>query len=269
MTKNDWLTTNLSERTNINLCSFSVSIRPYKFTTGIFKEEAKRVARDLCDTFDNLYIAYSGGLDSEFVLKTFHENGLPITPILVDTPYNQFELEWAYNYCKQINVKPEILTYTQNEIVDKLKIKTVDRGWFSLLGGVPLILCDELNKVNGKLLTGYGEPFTTIPGFQPEHPISEKLEFCEWDYYIDSYDPSHPSGFFSYDLGLFYSLVEQIRYDCSTQSAKYLLYELPSRMKMFWKEEFYAIFRELKPELNPHYFIQKPDLFETLKPYKK
>ena len=267
-TKNNWFTTNLAARTKDNLCDFEISIKPYNFKKGIFLEEAKRVARDLVYEYDNLYIGYSGGLDSEFVLKTFYEQGLPITPVLIDTPYNNLESEWALKFCKDRNIKFEVLSFTKNEIIDKLKQKTLTQGFYSLLGGLPIIICDEVNKIGGKLLTGYGEPFTTIPGLQPNHKISTKLEFCEWDYYLDTYDRSHPSGFFTYDLGLFYSLVEQIRYDCATQVAKYEFYNLPSRQKMFWKKEFYNIFIELKIEVEHNYYIEKNTLFQDLNNYR-
>lgn len=269
MTKNNWFTTNLGERTHDNLCDFKIQMQPYEFKRGIFIEEARRVAREMSERYDNLYIGYSGGLDSEFVLKTFVEEGLKITPLLIDTPYNVFESQWAFQFCNENNLKPEVLTYSKNQIIDLLKERTVDRGFFSLLGGLPLVACDELNKIGGKLITGYGEPFTTIPGEQPNHPISTNLEFCEWDYYLDAYDSSHPSGFFTYDVGLFYSLVEQIDYTCSTQSAKYNLYNLKPRQKMFWQKEFYAIFRELRPEkVEHHYFEEKQDVFSKLDKYK-
>lgn len=267
--KNNWFTTNLNDRSIQNLCPFEIKIQPYDFKVGVFKEEAKRVAIELMEKYDNLYVAYSGGLDSEFVLKTFHENQLHITPILIDTPFNKEETSWAYNYCKNSNIKFELLTYSKNEIIDKLKEKTVDVGRFSLLGGIPLVICDEVNKVNGKLLTGYGDPFVNIPGQQPDFPISEELAFSEWDYYLDSYDESHPSGFLTYDIGLFYSLIQQIKQDCSTQSAKYNIYELTSRRKMYWSDEFYKIFRELKPNVQSYSnIILRKDFFAIVDSFK-
>lgn len=270
-TKNNWFTTNLSERSPENLCNFDVIIKPYEFETGIFLDNAKRVAKELSDIHGRLYLGYSGGLDSEFVLKTFHEQGLPITPILIDTPFNQLELAWAYNYCKENNIKPEILSYSKNEIIDKLKEKTIDKGFYSLLGGLPLIICDEVNKLGAKSITGYGEPFTTIPGKQPNHKISTRLEFAEWDYYLDVYDNSHVSGFFTYDLGLFHSLIQQISYGVSTQSAKYNLYQVTPRQKMFWQEEFYVIFREMRLQfdMEHNHYIQKRDLIREINKYKK
>jgi hypothetical protein len=271
MTKNNWFTTNINNRTPTNICDFKITINPYKFELSDFHLNATRVAYELTDSYNKLYIGYSGGLDSEYVLKTFHKQNLPITPIIIDTPYNKFENKWAFNYCKEINVKPEVLTFTENEIVDKLKEKTIDRGFYSLLGGLPLILCDEVNKIGGSLLTGYGDPFTVIPGHQSYSPISTKLEFSEWDYYLDAYDSSHPSGFFTYDLGLLYSLINQINYSCHAQKAKYILYQLPERIKMFWKKEFYTIFREMKTKIDVqyNYYIEKSVLSKDLNKYIK
>ena len=191
-------------------------------------------------------------MDSELVLKTFIQEGLPITPVITDTPFNRIESEWAYNFCKNNNIKPQVLDYDKNDFVDKLKEKTIDRNLFSLLGGIPLVTCDEVNKVSGKLITGYGDPFQVHSGIQPNDPISTTLCFSEWDYYLDSYDNTHPSGFFTYDLGLFHSLITQIDYNCKLQEAKSKLYGLLERPKMFWEEEFYSIFREIKLDVEHH-----------------
>lgn len=268
-TKNNWFTTNLKDRTSENLCAFDVTLNPYEFVKGNFYEMCNKQARELYDQHDKLYLAYSGGIDSEFVLKVFADLKLDITPVIVMTPYNEMESSYALKFCKDRQITPEIVNYTANEIVDKLKEKSIDKGYFSLLGGLPLLVCDLVNQTGGKLLTGYGEPFTTIPGLQPDHPISERLEMSEWDYYLDTYDSSHPSGFFTYSLEVYYSLINQIRYDVSTQKAKYLLYQVKPRMKMFWKEEFYAIFREMKKNVDYNYYIQKKDLFKQLDSYTK
>ena len=250
MTKNDWFTTNLSERTRSNLCDLKLGLQPYEFEDQRFLDVARKTARDLCDTFDNLHLCYSGGSDSEFVLQTFSLTGLPITPVLIDTPFNQYEMGFAYEQCTRYGAKPMVLSYTKNEIIDKLKERSLDRGLFSLLGGLPLVACDAVNQVGGKLLTGYGDPFSIISGLNPTHPLSTTLEFSEWDYYLDSYDSSHPSGFFTYDIALFHALISQIEYGAPVQQAKCDLYDVPYRMKMYWKEEFYQIFRDIRLEFS-------------------
>lgn len=246
--KNNWFTTNLAERSLDNLVPFNITMSPYPIDTRFsFHENCNRSALELYETYDKLYVSYSGGLDSEFVLNTFHSLGLPITPIILDTPYNKRELEYAYKYCDNRNIKPVIINLNENETIEKFKEKTLDRGFYALLGGAPLVVCDVVNELGGMLLTGYGDPFTIVPGTQPLEAIGLKpLEFSEWDYYLDAYDPKHPSSFFSYDLGVFHSLIRDISYDTPLQIAKSDLYKLESRSKLFWREDFYAIFRELK-----------------------
>jgi hypothetical protein len=87
-------------------------------------------------------------------------------------------------------------------------------------------------------------------GIQPTTPISTTLCFSEWDYYLDSYDVSHPSGFFTYDIGLFHSLIQEIDYSQIIQHAKSKLYGLEYRPKMFWADEFYALFREIMLDIH-------------------
>jgi hypothetical protein len=269
-TKNDWFTTSLKNRSPTNLCDFEIQMAPYDFNPDSFMNQAKRVAHELAEKHDKIYVCYSGGLDSEFVLKTFCDEGLPITPVLIDTPYNQMESEWAYNFCKEKGVKPEVLSFSKNDILDRLKEKTIDRNLFSLLGGLPLIVCDEVNKQSGKLITGYGDPFIVQSGNNMDETVKNKLQFCEWDYYLDDYDPTHPSGFFTYDIGLFFALICEIQMLLPLQQAKSKLYQLPNRIKMFWKKEFYETFHEMKLNIETHYcFMEKSDLISDLNKFIK
>jgi hypothetical protein len=269
MTKHNWFTTTLPWRTAEHLNDFNPIIAPYEFTPGSFYENCDRLALELADKHDKLYLCYSGGIDSEFVLKVFNDLKLPITPLIMSTPFNTRESEYAFKFCENNSIKPEVVEYSKNDIIDQLNAKTCSKGLFSLLGGLPMIACDMVNQVGGKLLTGYGEPFTTLPGIQPMHRISTNLEFCEWDYYLDAYDSSHPSGFFTYDLAVMHSLISEISYDIPTQIAKYNIYRVEPRIKMFWDTEFYQVFRELKnPNIKKYdHFIEKQVLLDSLKDY--
>lgn len=270
-TKNNWFTTNLNSRSLANRCDFSVNISPYRFVNKSFEQASKDTAQELYAKYNNLYLAYSGGLDSEYVLKVFNNNGLKIVPVILRTPFNELESNYAIRYCNQNSIKYELVEFSKRDIIYKLYEKTCSQGLYSLLGGVPLILCDIVSNSGGRLLTGYGEPFTTIPGIQPEHPLAETLEFCEWDYYLDNYNIDHPSGFFTYDLSLFSALISEIQYGISTQLAKYTLYQLTPRPKMFWSKEFYNIFREIvTPFTFEHQcFISKTNLINKLTSYKE
>ena len=147
--------------------------------------------------------------------------------------------------------------------------RSIDKGWFSLLGGIPLIVCDYVNQTGGKLMTGYGDPFSVYPLVQPNDPISTTLEFSEFDYYLDCYDETHISSFSTSDLPVFYSLINQISYDLGYQQSKYELYQVEPRVKMFPDKIFYEVFRSIQNTTGKYnQFVKKEELFLELEKYR-
>lgn len=265
--KNNWFTTNLGNRSKDNLYDFKAKMSPYEVSKGTFKQNCTRSVLEISNTYDKLYLCYSGGLDSEFVLKLFIDNKLPITPIIVSTPFNTRESVYAFKFCANNNIVPIVVDFSKNDIIDKMSLKSYDRGLFALLGGLPLVVCDIVNELGGHLITGYGDPFSVIPGVVNTKPVSTSLEFSEWDYYLDTYDSKHPSGFFTYDQGVLYSLTKELNYGLPLQEAKHELYQLEPRIKIFWDKEFYSIFRELikgRNSFNYSYLMDKEELFNIL-----
>jgi len=269
-TKNSWFTTNLNERSINNLIDFEITIKPYEFIDKGFHKNCELLAIQLYEKYDNLHLCYSGGSDSEFVLKTFTNLGLKITPVIILTPYNHRESAYAFKYCKENDIKFEILKYNSEDAIFEMKKKSLDIGFYSLLGGMPMMICDYVNAVGGKLLTGYGDPFSIIPGIVTDDNISSTLEFSEWDYYLDAYDNSHPSGFFTYSLPVFYSLINEMQYDVQMSKAKCDLYGIESRIKMFYDKELYDTFRSIKNDDIKKYnkFIDKTKLLTILNSYR-
>ena len=98
MIKNDWITTSLSNRTPSNLCDFTLTINPYEFIPDTFENNSNRVANELANSCENIHIFYSGGLDSEYVMKTFIQNDLKFTTVFILTPYNKKDLSYAINF---------------------------------------------------------------------------------------------------------------------------------------------------------------------------
>lgn len=266
---NKWIFTNLNKRTETNLCKFEVDFKPYNFKRDTFANNSKRVALDIAGKHEKIYVSYSGGLDSEYVLKTFHDLGINVTPLILTTPYNEIEYEYAFKFCERNNIKPEIVNYDKIGILKELYKRTTKNGLYSVLGGIPLLMCDLVSQVGGVLVTGYGDPCPVTPEV-PHEVLKTFLQISEWDYYLDTYAPTHPSGFLSYDPGIFYSLLKEMKYGMASQVGKSKLYGLQYREKMFWKKEFYIIFGQLKCEIHDDdysYWIEKDDLLEILEPY--
>jgi hypothetical protein len=248
MIKNNWVTTSLCDRSEHNLCDFTMTINPYPFKQDTFKNNSIRVANEICNSHDNVYVMYSGGLDSEYVLSVFLENKLPVTPIMIVTPYNKMELTYAIKFYKKHNIKPEIVIYEKYEMFQKMIKWAKPRGYYSLMSALNLEICDIVSNKGGKLITGTGEPFTPIR----TNTITEQtniIEFCEWEFYINEYDSTHPGGFYTYDLELHHSMLTDVQYTGDMQKSKSELYGLEYRRKIYWDREFYEIFNTLKPNV--------------------
>ena len=251
-TKNNWFIPEIKNN------KFKIILEPYKFNSISFLKACQLQAIELASTYDNLYIAYSGGLDSELVLKVFNDLNLKITPILVETPYNIAETKWSKEYCKDNNLNLEVINLSGKDFIDLL----VEKNQNLLLSGLPIIIVDFIKEKNGRLITGCGDPFND------KSKIYSDLKFTEWDYYLDGYDSSHPSAFFNYSLEVFYSLIKEIDYSLNLQEAKAKLYNLKIRPKMYWHEDFYEYQRNyLKNKTINMFYKKNKDLIKLLEEY--
>lgn len=276
MITNDWFTTNLNER-NKKICDFSITLNPYEFTSKGFYRNCIDAANNIANRYDNLYVSYSGGLDSEFVLNTFIDASIDITPILVKTSFNKEEYEYALKYCKERNLKYEVLEFSNDAFIRQLHQKTHRRNLHAMLGGLPLIVNDYVKARQGHLLNGYGDPFTIKEAtlHQLEHyplsTISNTLEFSEWDYYPEAYDSDNPNAFFTYNLPVFYSMISEVNYEIPFQQAKAKLYGLEHRQKMFYSWQFEEVACKLNDLHKPNIVsceIDKDYLIALLAEYK-
>jgi hypothetical protein len=240
----------LNERSPDNLCDFTFTINPHPFEIDTFHNNAIRVAHEIVEKHDNVYIMYSGGIDSEYIIKTFVEQKLPFKSILISTPYNRAELAWAVDFYKTYNIKPHVIQYTANELVDNLQRKVLSLGYASLLGVLPLVACDYVNDMNGSIVVGTGEPFTH-PVVAASIPLVHDM--YEFQFYIEDYDDRHPGAFYLYDLPLQYSMVNDAKYGSDVQKTKCDLYDVKYRKKMYYDKEFFDILNEIKLPVNKQF----------------
>ena len=141
-------------------------------------QAAKNVATDIAYNYNNLYVAMSGGIDSEFVAKTFLELGIPFTPIIFKVEdLNELDIWWAFKWCRENKIEPVVVEASGDEWVQRLI--TISRdfcGRFGAGNGTLSFLYDYVRNVNGKLITGGG-----FPEYYPD----ENLSYM-WTRYVDS-----------------------------------------------------------------------------------
>lgn len=230
-TENNWLTTNINDRLTNKESDFKVFVNPYSFVSKSFDEECDITAKKFASLYENIFIGFSGGMDSEFVCSIFLRNNIKFTPIIVLFNGNKEESEYAFAFCRENKVKPIIIKLTDNEL---LKI----------------IYYDIIKKYNGIGINSVGAIHASKYALSQngifltaEHAIGDGTEkvkdfqyyFSEWDFYFENIT------FFAYRLELFYSMVEAIddKYQ-DWQTCKYMLYKCKFRKKMYPKYNSYV-----------------------------
>jgi len=104
--------------------TWNVEIDPATRPVKTYFEEACIAAEMIwAQKQGQLYVTYSGGLDSEFVLSVFLHMGMDIKPVIMNLntddgiSYNSFESKYAYDYCDSKNIKPIVFDLNFDEFV--------------------------------------------------------------------------------------------------------------------------------------------------------
>lgn len=119
-----------------------------------------RVAQELYDVYKNIYVAMSGGIDSEWVATCFHRQGIPFTPIIYEAEDLQTtDTFWAIQWCERNNLTPIIYKDTVQEFGKR--IVTIASRFCTRQAGGPAILSPLTKFVEqrgGYLVTGAAFP---------------------------------------------------------------------------------------------------------------
>ena len=68
-----------------------------------------------------LYLCYSGGLDSEYVLNVFLQLGMNIQPVIMRTQYNHPETKYAFKLCDEKNINPIVIDLDYDKFIESGK----------------------------------------------------------------------------------------------------------------------------------------------------
>ena len=243
---NNWFKINLAKGLQNHQLPFSVTldITPCQWLSD-FEHASDYTAKLIADTYENLYLCLSGGLDSEYVATVLLRNHIPFTPVMVVTHDNEGESWYARHFCKQHNLTPVVLDYREkyNELLKVIYIEARKICCSPTISFFPHVAALHIESTNGKLITGYGDPFAISNDY--DMIIGTELEMEEHDFYLDvSFSKQHPGAFFSYTPDIFFSLVQSIDVGKNIQVAKTELYQLPPRSKITANLHFPDVIKE-------------------------
>ena len=229
---NNWININHKLCLNTKTTPFEIELAiPQKINFN-FEEASNITASLIANTFDNLYLCLSGGMDSEYVASVLLRNKIPFVPVLLKTKNNLSELWYAYHFCSKNNLKPLVLDYsTKNNKLLHTMFKYSRAAAINItISFFPHVVAEHVAALGGSLITGYGDPFDYSNDYA--NVTDDRLELEEHDFYLDiNFGTQHPGGFLSYTPDMFFSLVKHLPLGINIQAAKEHLYQVPGRSK--------------------------------------
>ena len=92
-THNNWFENNIKDRLKFKDKDLQIKIKRSFVKKMNFHEASDYTAKNINDIGLPIYISYSGGLDSEYVVETFLRNKIPFNVIVVDSGGNKEEIK--------------------------------------------------------------------------------------------------------------------------------------------------------------------------------
>jgi hypothetical protein len=203
ITKNNWLASNLADRASNPTVDFTLTIKPYPFKKMNFDSAVEMTVNEIAKKYTNLYLALSGGYDSEFVLRAFHKFNIPITPVIV-CYCNEIENKFAYSACKDLGIIPVTITLTDDQFLNYLKEKVFNPFNGSGYNATHVMFAAEYAEQHrGTLITGVN----WIGAADPIKIADDYASAHEWDHYTYyEYPLVNKIDFFLYTIELMYSM---------------------------------------------------------------
>lgn len=270
-TKNNWLYSNIKQRiidpsidlfVNINLRNITVK----KLS---FEDACDYNVNQIKNSYNKkIYIAFSGGMDSEKIVRVFHRNKIDFLPIIVICDDNKEETQIAFDVCKELSLDPVVLHMTENDLKYVLFIDILTTLKSIGIYAAQHIFASKFVTLEKGILIDGAEMLDS------EGPIKNtKIGLNDWDIYpyglLSNVSISIP--FYYYTPEIFYSFVERVdeKSDDTIQTFKSKLYQIKNRPKYRAKYQntlykFAHFMSEKNKKLSKNYFIFGNKL-ETLK----
>ena len=155
LTHNDYFTTTgtgLDWTVNINKCT--------KKHIEDFYNELINAARIIYDQADSkITLMYSGGLDSEFMLKIFKKAKIPFNVAIISYGhYNKHDTQYAFEYCDAANITPIVVDINIDDFVKSGKISEIADSVKCCAYQMPSIM-HGITKLDGTIIMASGEPY--------------------------------------------------------------------------------------------------------------
>jgi hypothetical protein len=255
--ENNWLTTNvLNFKNNRNIKEVRCEFVPGDFEDSSFMDAGIKVANTIKNKYEHIYVAYSGGNDTTFIVNTLHSVGANFTPIAIEAEHTTEELQRAYANCERLGLDLVVLDFMGEEKEQSLKRLfnhyILDRCNYSGMVAVSifffLIIHDYIKQIHTDAIL--------ITGEHIRFPFGRHIS---WDFFMDIWEKEAESilMFMMYNQHISYEMCrfmfnDKIRRDGKNNTNSYYknaladMYEVPRAEKI-------KGFANMNPEWKSYY----------------
>lgn len=170
-----------------------------------------------------IYIGFSGGIDSEVIIKSFIKNCVPFTVFIVEfeNGLNEHDILWAKQYCQENNLNYKIVKLDVEKFFTKDINKYLNKGYkaIRIFRYLQLFMLETIESWGGCAVLGSGEQvYCNIDGelcLNREYGYFMSLEWCK------NNNTTHYPYFFEHNSELFASYMKLELIDFLLQRPQY------------------------------------------------
>lgn len=256
--------------------NLSVELSATQYPTRLldFKTACLQVAEEIESTLGGrkLFVAMSGGCDSETVANTFYKLKIPFTPIIHETYYLGLEAYyadtwWAKRWCKSAGLVPIIKKSTFPEMFAENKpIADAIKGR-KLYPIQNAVLANYVKSMDGMLVNGqafieyypdltldYLKDIVHDPSFFENGKLRSGWLLHEDDFYVDMNDPGyHPYNFLSWNREIALSYISSRDMTINSEENKFKVMKCLPRPKLGVPEVAWVFLKEYQDRLKRQY----------------
>lgn len=214
-----------------------------------FDTICNQTAVEIYDSHKNLYLALSGGSDSEYVASCLVRNRIPFTPLILNytqatTRDQKYEQWYAIQWCKKHQIEPKIIDSAEYMYSEDEKQKYIYLRARQYLGiGTYSFLQVLMEELDGKLITGnqleYYPDHEQMTYLEPQLGNYVGFVMEEADVYLETLVANkHPWAFYYWSPEVMASFVNSWDTKLTMQENKSAIYKTSPRPKFYYPNDF-------------------------------
>jgi hypothetical protein len=221
-----WLSTNIHERWQNPNCDFNAVIRKSEFEKVSFDTAVDDVIKSIAH--EKIFVAFSGGYDSEFIIRRLHKLQVDFVPVLIDLEGLEIERLFAYKALRELKIEAKVIKLSLSDFLsiyyDKI-YKTINgTAWPS----AQYVACEYAMNENALFVDG-----GHILGDGDDLVAEQNFYLPEWDFYCSTLFPnSKICNFFLHTPAIAYASLAAIDNDLTWADYKERVFKIRYRPKI-------------------------------------